>query len=64
MTNLNDVDQCKHDSYLSAIKEQEGEGCHLWGNLQVWWKAQPQGIDEGMLRLISESLVQTEQACA
>jgi len=35
MTNLNDVDQCKHDSYLSAIKEQEGEGCHLWGNLQV-----------------------------
>jgi hypothetical protein len=29
------MEQCAHDSYLEAIREQEGEGCHLWGALEV-----------------------------
>lgn len=32
---LSEVDQCKHDVYLDGVKEQEGEGCHVWGKLEV-----------------------------
>lgn len=29
------MEQCQHDSYLEGVKEQQGEGCHLWGSLEV-----------------------------
>lgn len=35
MMNMEHIEQCKHDSYLAALKEQEGEGCHMWGKLEV-----------------------------
>jgi hypothetical protein len=35
MLKLADVTQCAHDGYLEAIKAQEGEGCRMWGRLDV-----------------------------
>lgn len=35
LNNLSGIEQCKNDDYLKALKEQEGEGCHLWGQLTV-----------------------------
>lgn len=35
LTNLSGIDQCKNDDYLKTLKEQEGEGCHVWGQLTV-----------------------------
>jgi hypothetical protein len=35
MLKLPDVKQCAHDGYLEAVKGQEGEGCRMWGRLQV-----------------------------
>lgn len=35
MLKLSDVTQCAHDSYLEAIGAQEGEGCRMWGRLDV-----------------------------
>lgn len=35
MSHLVDVEQCRNDNYLKSIKDQEGEGCHLWGSLLV-----------------------------
>lgn len=29
------IEQCKHDAYLEAVKEMKGEGCRVWGTLQV-----------------------------
>mmetsp|Transcript_40623 Transcript_40623/g.90320 ORF Transcript_40623/g.90320 Transcript_40623/m.90320 type:complete len:388 (-) Transcript_40623:87-1250(-) len=29
------IEQCKHDSYLVAIHEQKGEGCKMWGKIEV-----------------------------
>lgn len=35
LNNLSGIEQCKDDGYLNAVKEQEGEGCHIWGQLTV-----------------------------
>jgi len=35
MLKLTDVTQCAHDGYLEAVKQQEGEGCRMWGRLEV-----------------------------
>lgn len=35
LNNLSGIEQCKDDGYLNSIKEQEGEGCHIWGQLTV-----------------------------
>jgi hypothetical protein len=35
LNNLSGIEQCKDDGYLKALKEQEGEGCHIWGQLTV-----------------------------
>ncbi|GBF91637.1 hypothetical protein Rsub_03941 [Raphidocelis subcapitata] len=32
---LSDVAQCAEDDYHAAIKAQEGEGCRMWGRLEV-----------------------------
>jgi hypothetical protein len=29
------IEQCKHDEYLDSIIEQKGEGCRMWGKLEV-----------------------------
>lgn len=29
------IAQCKHDSYLESIEEEKGEGCKMWGSIQV-----------------------------
>ncbi|GFH13985.1 uncharacterized protein HaLaN_09956, partial [Haematococcus lacustris] len=34
-TGLEHIDQCKHDEYIGSIKEQAGEGCRMWGHLEV-----------------------------
>ena len=36
MGNTDHVVQCQHDGYLESIKEERGEGCHMWGKLEVW----------------------------
>eukprot|EP00879_Flechtneria_rotunda_P009695 GHRR01010144.1.p1 GENE.GHRR01010144.1~~GHRR01010144.1.p1 ORF type:complete len:313 (+),score=78.67 GHRR01010144.1:280-1218(+) len=35
LSNIGNIEQCKDDTYLQSIKEQEGEGCHIWGQLSV-----------------------------
>jgi hypothetical protein len=35
LNNLSGIEQCKNDGYLQGIKEQEGEGCRVWGVLTV-----------------------------
>jgi hypothetical protein len=35
LNNLSGIEQCKNDGYLTALKEQDGEGCHIWGMLTV-----------------------------
>mmetsp|Transcript_83 Transcript_83/g.185 ORF Transcript_83/g.185 Transcript_83/m.185 type:complete len:388 (-) Transcript_83:488-1651(-) len=29
------ISQCEEEGFYSAIKEQEGEGCHIWGTIAV-----------------------------
>lgn len=29
------IDQCAKEGFMTRMKEQEGEGCHLWGTLAV-----------------------------
>ncbi|GAX82664.1 hypothetical protein CEUSTIGMA_g10090.t1 [Chlamydomonas eustigma] len=29
------IEQCKHDEYLDSIMDQKGEGCRMWGKLEV-----------------------------
>ena len=29
------VEQCHHDEYLDSITEEKGEGCKMWGRLEV-----------------------------
>jgi hypothetical protein len=33
--NSENIAQCKNDDYLEKIKEQEGEGCNVYGYLEV-----------------------------
>ena len=35
LTNTDHISQCKHDAYLQSISEQRGEGCKMWGVLEV-----------------------------
>jgi hypothetical protein len=35
MLKTSQVAQCADDEYHAAIREQEGEGCRMWGHLQV-----------------------------
>lgn len=35
LTNVDHIEVCKHDSYLQSIKEELGEGCRMWGRLDV-----------------------------
>lgn len=35
LANVDHIEQCAHDAYTEAIKEQAGEGCHMWGMLEV-----------------------------
>ena len=35
LSNVDHIEQCAHDLYTEAIKEQAGEGCHMWGMLEV-----------------------------
>lgn len=35
LNNLSGIEQCKNDGYLQSLKDQEGEGCHIWGMLTV-----------------------------
>eukprot|EP00882_Tetradesmus_deserticola_P010657 GHRQ01011257.1.p1 GENE.GHRQ01011257.1~~GHRQ01011257.1.p1 ORF type:complete len:399 (+),score=139.27 GHRQ01011257.1:579-1775(+) len=35
LNNAQNIEQCKDDSYLQMIHEQQGEGCHIWGHLSV-----------------------------
>ncbi|KAI8469965.1 MAG: endoplasmic reticulum vesicle transporter-domain-containing protein [Monoraphidium minutum] len=35
MLKLADISQCAHDGYLEAVKAQEGEGCRMYGRLDV-----------------------------
>jgi hypothetical protein len=39
LNNLSGIDQCKDDGYLKELKDQEGEGCHIWGQLTVSTKS-------------------------
>jgi hypothetical protein len=60
LSNVDHVEQCAHDAYTESIKEQAGEGCHMWGTLEVspgrlrrgagWaraWLLRAQGWGEG-----------------
>ena len=33
--NSDNIAQCKNDDYLDKIKEQAGEGCNIYGYLEV-----------------------------
>ncbi|KAG2483070.1 hypothetical protein HYH03_018053 [Edaphochlamys debaryana] len=35
LANVDHIEQCAHDAYTESIKEQTGEGCHMWGMLEV-----------------------------
>lgn len=35
LSNVDHVEQCLHDRYTESIKEQVGEGCRMWGMLEV-----------------------------
>ncbi|KAF6253121.1 endoplasmic reticulum vesicle transporter-domain-containing protein [Scenedesmus sp. NREL 46B-D3] len=35
LNNVQNIEQCKDDSYLQMVNEQQGEGCHIWGHLSV-----------------------------
>lgn len=35
LSNIATIAQCKDDSYIKAINDQAGEGCHMWGSLMV-----------------------------
>jgi Endoplasmic reticulum vesicle transporter len=35
LMNLVHISQCKDDTYLTSLKDQQGEGCHMWGTLDV-----------------------------
>ncbi|EFJ50127.1 hypothetical protein VOLCADRAFT_80399 [Volvox carteri f. nagariensis] len=35
LANVDHIEQCAHDLYTESIKEQTGEGCHMWGMLEV-----------------------------
>lgn len=35
LSNVDHVEQCAHDHYSESIKEQMGEGCRMWGMLEV-----------------------------
>uniref|UniRef100_A0A7S0RFI5 Endoplasmic reticulum vesicle transporter C-terminal domain-containing protein n=1 Tax=Chlamydomonas leiostraca TaxID=1034604 RepID=A0A7S0RFI5_9CHLO len=35
LTTVDHIEQCKHDEYMDSIKEQVGEGCKIWGRLEV-----------------------------
>ncbi|PAV79681.1 hypothetical protein WR25_08613 isoform B [Diploscapter pachys] len=34
--NIEEVEQCKSDEYLKQYTEQKGEGCRVYGKVQVW----------------------------
>lgn len=34
-TDPQQIDQCAKEGYVTKLKEQEGEGCHMWGHLQI-----------------------------
>ncbi|KAL5857297.1 hypothetical protein ACOSQ3_004755 [Xanthoceras sorbifolium] len=35
MTNADLIDQCKREGFIQKIKDEEGEGCHIYGSLEV-----------------------------
>lgn len=35
LANVDHIQQCAHDLYTESIKEQTGEGCHMWGMMEV-----------------------------
>ncbi len=35
LTNVENIEQCKHDAYIESIREQKGEGCRMWGHVEV-----------------------------
>eukprot|EP00199_Chlamydomonas_sp_CCMP681_P001880 CAMPEP_0119106818 /NCGR_PEP_ID=MMETSP1180-20130426/6334_1 /TAXON_ID=3052 ORGANISM="Chlamydomonas cf sp, Strain CCMP681" /NCGR_SAMPLE_ID=MMETSP1180 /ASSEMBLY_ACC=CAM_ASM_000741 /LENGTH=357 /DNA_ID=CAMNT_0007092209 /DNA_START=168 /DNA_END=1241 /DNA_ORIENTATION=- len=35
LSNVEHIDQCKHDAYMESIVDQKGEGCRMWGHLTV-----------------------------
>ncbi|XP_049349559.1 uncharacterized protein LOC125814145 [Solanum verrucosum] len=35
LTNPDEIDQCKREGFLEKIKEEEGEGCNMYGFLEV-----------------------------
>lgn len=47
LTTTDHIEQCKHDSYIESIKEQKGEGCKMWGRLQVGMEGQRQWGERG-----------------
>lgn len=34
-TDPQQIDQCAKEGYITKLKEQEGEGCNMWGTLNV-----------------------------
>lgn len=35
LENLDEVEQCKNDVVMRSLKEQAGEGCRVWGKVDV-----------------------------
>lgn len=35
LTEIESVEQCVKEGYVNSIREQEGEGCHLYGHIRV-----------------------------
>ena len=35
MSSTDHIEQCKHDEYMESIIEEKGEGCRMWGRLEV-----------------------------
>ena len=55
LSNADHVEQCAHDTYLDAIKEQKGEGCKMWGFIEVGDALMVSG-GEGRRGLMTRSL--------
>ena len=32
---MDQLEQCAHDAYQQAVAAQKGEGCRMWGRMQV-----------------------------
>ncbi|KAK0588854.1 hypothetical protein LWI29_006255 [Acer saccharum] len=35
LTNADMIDQCKREGFVQKVKDEEGEGCHIYGSLEV-----------------------------